>query len=377
VRWGSVCLLCLLCIRACAWVVFSPCPCPCPRAQRRAAEVRAASARKAAREEPSGGDSDSEDDYYDLFASRERVKNGRVVLDGGPQDATEQKERRRKAFKLPARTPVQKHTASPISATIRDVFAEYSGGTAGNETASSKSPGRPWVRPQPLEQSYGEALRDIYALTPGGKRPERGRGAGEDAAARRAVSSRLHAAERAAEEEADELRRRRERERSMRESTLGPADFLAVGTGERRFPGGGSPISNAHVTPVSYVQGTLREAMSEYSSRGSERSVPGHRPSTQQLPTSRTSQAPSSVSFSLPSAAGHVDDIDADGGGRDFSTASQGSALLYTTLNGDARRVSRSLDELKQANLSLTTGLRDLQRELEQERQVFESKLSV
>ena len=162
----------------------------------------------------------------------------------------------------------------------------------------------------------------------------------------------------------------------MRASTLGPADFLAAGTEERRLPGGGSPISNVHMTPVSYVQGTLREVMSEYSSRGGERSVPDHRPSTQRVPTSRT-QTQSSISFSLPSEAVHVGHIDADGGGRDVSTASQGSAVLYTTLNGDARRVSRSLDELKQANLSLTTGLRDLQRDLEQERQVFESKFSV
>jgi hypothetical protein len=296
-------------------------------------------------------------------------------LDGGPQDATGQKERRRKAFNVPAGTPVQKHTASPISATIRDVFAEYSGGTARNEIARAKSPGRPWVRPQPLEQSYGDALRDIYALTPGGRRPESSRTPSADSAAKHAVSSRLHAAERAAEEKADEFRRRRERERSMRGSTLGPAEFLAAGTEGRRQPGGGSPISNVHVTPVSYVQGTLRDVMSEYSSRGGERSAPDQRPSTQ-WPTSRTSHAPSSVSFSLPSAAGHVGYSDADGGGREFPKASQGSAVLYTTLNGDARRVSRSLDELKQANLSLTTGLRDLQRELEQQRQIFESAFS-
>ena len=187
------------------------------------------------------------------------------------------------------------------------------------------------------------------------------------------MSSRQHVAARAAEEKADEFRRRRERERSMRGSTLGPAEFLAEG---RRQPDGGSPISNVHVTPASYVQGTLRDVMSDYSSRGGERFSPDHRPSTQR-PTSSTSQAPSSVSFSLPSATGHVGHIGADGGGREFSTASQGSAVLYTTLNGDARRVSRSLDELKQANLSLTTGLRDLQRELEQQRKTFESTFSL
>ena len=187
---------------------------------------------------------------------------------------------------------------------------------------------------------------------------------------------------------------------------------------------------------MSYVHAALREAMGEYSSSGA------HRPPTHRAPNSQTQvraepkkrcvqisavHSPcfccggqTSVSFSLPSGAGHVGYFQAESGGRDASTDSQGSALLYTTLNGDARRVSRSLDELKQANLSLTTvrvcrtvscptrfrkrkltsplsrflalsrarspyifacaraqGLRELQRELEQERLLFESKFSV
>ena len=111
-----------------------------------------------------------------MFASRERLKNGRITLDGGPQpDAAEPKERRRKAFNLPARTPVKQPSASPVSATIRDVFAEYSGGAPRDITVRQRGreTNRPWARAQPLEQSYGEALRDIYALTPSGQRPER------------------------------------------------------------------------------------------------------------------------------------------------------------------------------------------------------------
>ena len=269
-------------------------------------------------------------------------------MDGGPQpDTADPKERRRKAFNLPARTPVKQPSASPVSATIRDVFAEYSGGAARDMTAGhrGRETNRPWARAQPLEQSYSEALRDIYALTPGGQRPERTRSPSQDVSARWAVSSRLHAAERAADNEREALYRQRERERSMRESSLGPGEFLAAGKEERRRAGGGSsPISNAHVTPVSYVHGVLREAMGEYSSSGV------HKPPTPRAPNSQTS-----VSFSLPSGAGHVGYFHSESSGRDVSTASQGSALLYTTLNGDARRVSRSLDELKRANLSLTT----------------------
>ena len=352
--------------------------------QRRAAEVRASSARKAERQAHSG--SDSEDDYYDLLASRERVKNGRVTLEGVADESSTAegaKERRRKAFNLPAGTPGHKSAASPISATIRDVFAEYTGEKAHDVTAGVKSPGRPWTRPQPLEQSYGEALRDIYALTPAGKRQESGE---RDAAAERAVSSRTFAAERAAEAKAEEFRRYKERERSFRESSLGPAAFLAAGKEPRSTGGGGgggggssSPISNVHVSPVSYVQGTLREAMADYatSSGGGARARGHHRSPTPRAPPSQTSQPPpGTVSFSAPLSSsrggGAPPAYQAEGGA--LGGDSEGSALLYTTLNGDARRVSRSLDELKQANLSLTSGLRDLQKELEQERHVFESK---
>ena len=142
-------------------------------------------------------------------------------------------------------------SASPVSATIRDVFAEYSGGAPRDMTVRQRGreTNRPWARAQPLEQSYGEALRDIYALTPSGQRPERTRSpsqrqpeaargrqreAERDVSARWAVSSRLHAAEIAADDEGEALRRRRERERSMRESSLGAEGFLAAGKEENR-----------------------------------------------------------------------------------------------------------------------------------------------
>ena len=88
-----------------------------PRAQRRAAEVRAASARKAAAGSDEDHDSEDSDDYYDLLAAKERVRNGRVTLEGVPMDAAE---RRRRNFRV-AGSP--RKPASPVSATIRSAPA--------------------------------------------------------------------------------------------------------------------------------------------------------------------------------------------------------------------------------------------------------------
>lgn len=101
------------------------------------------------------------------------------------------------------------------------------------------------------------------------------------AAGERRVASGAFAAERmadrVAEETADELRRKHERERSIRTNAMGPGAFLDSGNAHGGGAGGGghvpglsvsqarSPVGNRHMSSVSYVQGALREVMSDYS----------------------------------------------------------------------------------------------------------------